>query len=32
MIKPDDALQRAITIKVAELYKAGYFFLNAHAD
>lgn len=32
MIKPNDALQRTITIKVAELYKDGYFYLNAHAD
>jgi len=32
IIKPDDELQRYITIKVAKLYKDGYFYLNTHAD
>ncbi len=31
-IKPDDELQRVITLNVANLYRNTYFYLNTHAD
>nr|YP_025889.1 DNA-dependent RNA polymerase [Moniliophthora perniciosa]AAQ74287.1 DNA-dependent RNA polymerase [Moniliophthora perniciosa] len=31
-IKPNDALQRTITLEVAKLYERGPFYLNTHAD
>jgi len=31
-VKPDDELQRHITLKVAQIYKDTYFYLNTRAD
>lgn len=31
-IKPEDELQRSITLNMAELYKNSYFYLNTQAD